>query len=109
MAKSPTDGLSAADRNRRIRQDALREQLSSQKLVEKVVDIATKLGNLDEVVEPEKVARLKIAAELNLKLVNKYLPDLKQTELIGDPENPVHHKHSVEWQLLGVSSNANNG
>lgn len=109
MAKSPTDGLSAADRNRRIRQDALREQLSKQKLVEQVSEIARKIGDLDEDLEQHKVQRLKIAAELNLKLVNKYLPDLKQTELIGDPDQPIEHKHSVEWQLLGVTTNANNG
>lgn len=99
-------GLSAADRNRRIRQEALREQLSSQKLVEQVVDIAKKIGNLDEDLEPEKVARLKIAAELNLKIVNKYLPDLKQTELIGDPEQPVEHKHVATITFVGVNANS---
>lgn len=101
MARSANDGVSAADRNRRIRQEALREQLSSQKLVEQVVDIAKKIGNLDEAMEPEKVNRLKIAADLNLKLVNKYLPDLKQTELIGDPDQPVSVS-PVQWTIQPV-------
>lgn len=105
-AKSPTDGLSAADRNRRIRQDALREQLSKQKLVEQVSDIARKIGDLDQDLEQDKVQRLKIAAELNLKLVNKYLPDLKQTELIGDPEQPVNHKHSHSIAFVGVNADS---
>lgn len=99
-------GLSAADRNKRVRQEALRDQLSNQKLVEKVVDIAQKLGDLDQVIEADKVARLKIAAELNLKLVNKYLPDLKQTELVGDPDKPVEHRHSI-WNLVGVKPSGN--
>lgn len=107
MAKSPTDGLSAADRNRRIRQDALREQLSKQKLVEQVSEIARKIGDLDQDLEQDKVQRLKIAAELNLKLVNKYLPDLRQTELIGDPEQPVQHKHSGSVTFVGVNADSN--
>jgi len=99
-------GLSAADRNRRIRQEALREQLSNKGLVQKVIEINEKMADLDKELLPEHVARLKIAMDVNLKLVSKYLPDLKQTELIGDPEQPVEHKHSV-WNLVGVPANVN--
>ena len=99
-------GLSAADRNRRLRQEALREQLSNYKLVEKVVDINDKIQDLGQDLPPEHVARLKIAMDVNLKLINKYLPDLKQTELIGDPDQPIEHKHSV-WNLVGVPANGN--
>ena len=99
-------GLSAADRNRRIRQEALREQLSNKGLVQQVIEINTKMADLARDLPPEHVTRLKIAMDVNLKLVAKYLPDLKQTELIGDPEQPIEHKHTVGWVLEGVKPNA---
>ena len=106
MAKTPSrnDGLSAADRNRKIRQEALREQLSKQKLVEQVVDIAKKLNNLEIELEAGDVTRLKAAADINLKLIVKYLPDLKQTELIGDPDQPllVNTKELSDEQLAAI-------
>lgn len=84
-------GLSAADRNKKIRQEALRDQLSNQKLVEQVVDIAKKIGDLSYDLEKDKIDRLKIAADLNMKLVAKYLPDLRQSDIdIGVQEdNPL--------------------
>jgi hypothetical protein len=100
-------GLSAADRNRRIRQEALREQLSNKGLVQQVIEINTKMADLASDLPPEHVTRLKIAMDVNLKLVAKYLPDLKQTELIGDPEQPVEHNHTVGWVLEGVKPNVN--
>lgn len=98
-------GLSAADRNRRIRQEALREQLSSKGLVQQVIEINAKMADLATELLPEHVARLKIAMDVNLKLVAKYLPDLKQTELIGDPEQPVEHKHTAVITFVGVNAN----
>jgi len=100
-------GLSAADRNRRIRQEALREQLSNKGLVQKVIEINEKMADLDKELLPEHVARLKIAMDVNLKLVSKYLPDLKQTELIGDPEQPVEHKHTATITFVGVNGDTN--
>lgn len=94
-------GLSAADRNRKIRQEALREQLSNQKLVEQVVDIAKKIGDLSYELEKDKIDRLKIAADINMKLVSKYLPDLKQTELIGDQEQPISIS-PIQWTIQPV-------
>lgn len=89
MSEAKGRGISAADKNKKIRQDALREQLSKQKLVEQVVVISEKLNDLANPLEPNDIARLKASADLKLKLVNKYLPDLKQTELVGDQDRPV--------------------
>ena len=105
MANTNGSGLNAADRNRRIRQEALREQLSKQKLVEQVVDINKKIADLAQDLPSDHLSRLKIAADINLKLIAKYLPDLKQTELIGDPDQPVSHNHSVTF--IGVNANSN--
>lgn len=91
MAKSQTDGLSAADRNKRVRQEALRDQLSNQKLVEKVIDISNKLNDLDSEIDSNSVTRLKYAADINLKLINKYLPDMKDVEMNHgiQSDNPI--------------------
>ncbi len=97
-------GLSAADRNRKIRQDALREQLSNYKLVEKVIDINGKIQDLAQELPPEHVTRLKIAMDVNLKLINKYLPDLKQTELIGDPEAPISIRAMTDDELARIAA-----
>lgn len=81
MAKS---GNSRANENRRIRQEALREQLSNGKHVEHV-DIAQKLSDLDaEPLEAADVQRLKAAADIKMRLINKYLPDLKAVEVSGE-------------------------
>lgn len=101
-------GISAADKNRRIRQEALREQLANKGLAQQVLEISEKLNDLDEELDANKIARLKAAADLKLKLVNKYLPDLKQTELIGDPENPLHVRASElsDEQLAAIIANS---
>lgn len=99
-----TPGNSRAAENKRIRQDALREQLAAKGLAQQVVEAATKIAQLstdnipeDQRLTPDDINRLKIASELRLKLVNKYLPDLKSTELSGDPANPVTIAEAVTF------------
>lgn len=87
-------------RNRAIRQDALREQLSSQKLVEHVVELIKKINDADDALE---ITKYKAAAEINLKLINKYLPDLKSTELNVSGQldtGPVDDIKPVDWAML---------
>ena len=81
MARS---GHSRADENRAIRQEALREQLSSQGHVQHVIDICEELNTLTTHLEPIEVTRKKIVLDTKLKLINKYLPDLKNTEISND-------------------------
>jgi hypothetical protein len=76
-------GRTRAMENRAIRQEALREQLSKQKHIEQVVDIATKLGDLDNELDPATASRLKASAEIRLKLIGKYLGDVRAVELSG--------------------------
>lgn len=76
-------GLSRADQNKKIRQEALREQLANGKHLEHVIDISKKLSDLEEILDNLEVQRLKAAADIKLKLVNKYLPDVKAVELSG--------------------------
>jgi len=69
--------------NRQMRQEGLRDFLSKQKLIEKVIDISDKLTDPDKEYDALDIQRMRTAAELNLKLASKFLPDLKSTELTG--------------------------
>lgn len=73
----PASGISRANENKRIRQEALREQLSVGGHIQHVIDNAKKLQDLDEELDSLKIQRLKAAADIKMKLINKYLPDLK--------------------------------
>ena len=72
-----------AQLNRQVRQEGLRDFLSKQKLIEKVIDIAQDLTDPDKEYDALDVQRMRTAAELNLKLAAKVLPDLKSTEISG--------------------------
>ena len=95
----PANGNSRANENKRIRQEALREQLSNQKLVEKVLDNIKKMDKLDPVNDDDTVIKLNIlktSNEQRLKLINKYLPDLKAVEIEGDVE--LSGGLTITWQ-----------
>ena len=77
MARS---GVSRAQENKAIRQEAIRQQLAMGGHIQHVVDIASKLNDLANELEGIEVTRLKYAADIKLKLIGKYLPDLKQIE-----------------------------
>lgn len=84
-----SSGKSRADENKAIRKKALRDQLSNGKHVEHVIDIANKLADFDAVLESTDIQRYKAAADIKLKLINKYLPDTKSIELSSDSDNPL--------------------
>jgi len=73
-----------AQENRAIRQEALREQLAGQGHVQHVVDIATKLCDLDSHLDHLAVTRLKSAADIKMKLIGKYIGDVKAVEITGE-------------------------
>ena len=87
----PKQGQSKAQANRAMRQEALREQLSKQKHIEQVVKNIKKIECLDHDSETftNEVTKYKIANEQRLKLINKYLPDLRATEHTADGGNPL--------------------
>ena len=84
----------AAQKNRKVRQEALREQLRAQGHVQHVVEIANKLNDKD--IESSDIQRLKLKADIHLALIKKYLPDLKAMELTGEGGGPVEMKLG-EW------------
>ena len=77
------DSKTAVHRNRAIRQEALREQLSQQGHEQYISEIITNLSDPELEYDGLWVQRLKAAADLRLKLMAKYIPDLKSQELTG--------------------------
>jgi len=70
-----------AAKNRRVRQDALREMLSKKCTVEQVIRNIDKMETQGAMMEGQELTALKYATESRLKLINKYLPELKASEL----------------------------
>jgi len=90
-------GVSRANKNRAIRQEALREQLAAQGHVQHIIDNIEKIQNLDNELESSDIHRLKTATELQLKLINKYLPDLKAVELTGQDGGAINHSIGIHF------------
>jgi len=72
-----------AQLNRQVRQEALRDQLSQQGHEQYISEIISNLSDPEMEYDSLWVQRLKAAADLRLKLMAKYIPDLKSTELTG--------------------------
>ena len=86
MARS---GVSRAQENRAIRQEALREQLAKKQLVQEVLKKAKILADLEDELEPNETTRLKYAIDAELRLINKYLGDVKAVEITGEDGGPL--------------------
>ena len=85
MYLMPKQGQSIGDVNRAIRQEDLRKKLSEGKHLKYAIDSIVKVERLKpSETSTQELAILKTAAELRLRLVNKYLPDLKNVELAND-------------------------
>ena len=86
---SATRGKTVAQRNRAIRQEALREQLAEQCRLQHILDNIQKLEDLDSELDSNEVNRIKSSTEQRIKLMGKYLPDLKSTEITGEDGGPL--------------------
>lgn len=74
------DTRNNATKQRQMRQEAMRDQLRAKGLEQHVLDCATKLHDEYRKLEASQIQALKASADLRLKLMNKYLPDLKAVE-----------------------------
>ena len=70
-------GQSRADQNKAIRQEALRQQLIAGGHVQHVIDICEELNDLSRPLEAVDVQRKKVVIDTKLKIINKYIPDVK--------------------------------
>ena len=83
------DTATAKNRNRRIRQEALREQLANQGHVQHVVEILDKVKDESQEIDASMLARYKLVVDTKLKLMNKYIGDVKSVELTGEDGDPI--------------------
>lgn len=99
---------SRADENRQIRKDALREQLREQGHVQHVVELINKIEAAD--CSGADLQRYKTAAELRLKLIAKYIPDLKAIEHSGHLEidNTITPETVKEYSIEELKEIAGN-
>jgi hypothetical protein len=79
MARS---GVSRAQENKRVRQEALREWLSNKCTAQHLVDNLAKIEALDPTSETfnQELAKYKTANEQRFKVLDKYLPTEKYVE-----------------------------
>ena len=68
---------------RAVRQESLRELLSKQKHLEKAVENIVKIEEQGSYMEANELNALKYATDARIKLLAKYLPDLKSQEITG--------------------------
>ena len=89
VSLTKTDGIgysvakTRAQLNRQVRQEALRDQLSQQGHEQYISEIIGNLSDPEMEYDSLWVQRLKAAADLRLKLMAKYIPDLKSQEISG--------------------------
>ena len=94
------DSATAKAKNKRLRQDNLREQLAAQGHLNHVINIMNELNNEANEIDPLMVDRKKFVINTKLKLINKYLPDLKSIELSGDEDSPVNVVQTVTRRIV---------
>ena len=93
------NGMSRANENRRIRQEALREWLSEKCTAQHLVDNIDKIEKLDVTSDTFKneLDKYKVANDQRLKVLGKYLPDLKQTDM--DIQGDITAKDATRSEL----------
>lgn len=97
-----TDTRNNATKQRQMRQEAMRDQLRAKGLEQHVLDCATKLHDEYKELEASQIQALKASAELRMRLMNKYLPDLKSVEHSVDQGDTV--MSAILEQISGNSA-----
>ncbi len=92
-----------AARNKKVRQDALREQISKRCTVQQVLKNIEKMEEQGASMESTELQALRAATDTRLKLLNKYIPDLKQSdiELTGADGGPIQTDSVFEFIPVG--------
>lgn len=83
---SGADTRTRAQQNRAIRQEELREKLAAGGHIQYALETLEKIDNATDDFE---VKKHKASFDCRMKLINKYLPELKATELSTDGDNPL--------------------
>jgi len=93
-----------AAKNRAIRQDSLREMLSKKCTVEQVLRNIKKMEEQGAKMESIELQALRAATDTRVKLLNKYIPDLKSMELVGDGGGPIEVDQDWTVEFINAPS-----
>ena len=90
--------MTRAQHNRSLRQENLREWLSEKCTAQHLVDNLIKIEKLDPESESfsNELNKYKVANEQRLKIMGKYLPELRAVELEGSLEHSGGM--TITWQ-----------
>lgn len=94
-----------AAQNRKIRQEALREQLAEQCRLQHIIDNINKMEQQGAAMDSQELQALKAATDTRVKLLGKYLPDLKAVELTGEDGEPIKSENRMVIEFVGMNAN----
>lgn len=83
------DTRNLATRRRQAHREEVLEKLRNAGLIQKVLEDADKLANESIDIDSVMAGRIKAANDLRLKMVSKWLPDVKAVEVTGEDGGPV--------------------
>jgi hypothetical protein len=81
------DTRNLATRRRQAHREEVLEKLRNAGLIQKVLEDSEKLADESQDIDQTMVARIKAANDMRLKLLNKYLPDVKAVEVQDEDGN----------------------
>lgn len=81
MTKPTGAAAHTANKNRAMRQEALRESLEAGGHIQHVLEICKDLDDLTIEMDSTAVQRKRAVIDTKLKIIGKYLPDTKSVEL----------------------------
>ena len=93
-----------AAKQRKMRQESLREQISKRCTFQQVIKNTEKMEKEGAQMSPQELQAIKYATDVRLKLLNKYIPDLKQTdiEITGEDGGPIQTDSVFEFIPVGA-------
>ena len=97
------DSRNLATRRRQAHRDEVLEKLRNAGLVQQVIATAEKLADETVELDTNMVARLKAANDARLKLMAKYLPDVKSVEMTGEDGAPIQVNASLAVRFVDAN------
>lgn len=83
------DSRNLATRRRQAHREEVLEKLRNAGLLQKVLEDANKLSDESVSLDAVMVQRIKAACDTRIKLIGKWLPDVKAVEMTGEDGGPV--------------------
>ena len=97
-------GQSRSEQIRETKRSEIIESLKNRGLIQQVIESNEKLADLNNDLSQLEVTRIKSANDTRMALVKKYLPDVKQTELVGEEGGVIEMNHSLVVEFVDPSS-----